>query len=59
MSDIFRAAGSAFKVMTAVVTLLGLMAFLGVLVIGYVATGGTSAGGFFRWLLDGLAFLSG
>jgi hypothetical protein len=59
VSEKLKAASNAFEAAKAVVTLLGVIAFLVILLIGYVATGGDSLGGFFSWLLDGLAWFSG
>ena len=59
MSDKLKTASNAFQAAKAMVTLLVLVAFVGFLLIGYIATGGKSVGGFFGWLLDGLALLSG
>lgn len=59
MSDKLKTAGNAFEAAKAIVTLLGVAVFVVFLLIGYVATGGRSVGGFIGWLLDGLAMISG
>ena len=50
MSEKIKAASNAFEAAKAVVFFLGLIAFLVVLLVGYIATGGDGVGGFFRFL---------
>lgn len=55
VSDKIKAARSVFEAAKAMVFLVGLIAFLVLLLIGYVATGGDSIGGFLEFLLGGWA----
>ena len=50
MSDKLKAASNAFEAAKAVVFAVGIIAFLVVLLIGYIATGGDGVGGFLRFL---------
>jgi hypothetical protein len=51
VSDKIKAASSAFEAAKAIVFFVGLIAFLVLLLIGYIATGGDSIGGFLEYLL--------
>ena len=51
--DKLKAASNVFEAAKAVVFLLGLIAFLVFLLIGYIATGGDGIGGFVDYLLGG------
>ena len=53
MFDKLKAASNVFEAAKAVVFLLGLIAFLVFLLIGYIATGGDGIGGFVDYLLGG------
>jgi hypothetical protein len=50
VSDKIKAASNAFEAAKAAVSVVGLVAFLVLLLIGYVATGGDSIGGFLDFL---------
>ena len=50
MSDKIKAASNAFEAAKAVAFFMGAIAFLVVLLIGYIATGGDGVSGFFRFL---------
>jgi hypothetical protein len=53
VSDKIKAASNAFEAAKAVVFFVGLIAFLGFLLIGYIATGGDGIGGFLDFVLGG------
>lgn len=53
MSDKLKAARSAFEAARAVVTIVGVIAFLAFALIGYIATGGDGIGSFLDYVLGG------
>jgi hypothetical protein len=53
VSDKLKAARSAFEAARAVVTIVGVIAFLAFALIGYIATGGDGIGSFLDYVLGG------